>query len=53
MSRRAGYWRYGLWVQAAERGQLAQRLASSLESLHALTSARQVRWHVDMDPLEF
>ncbi len=53
MTRRGGYWRFQLWVQAADRKALAERLSSCLESLHKLPLARQVRWHVDMDPVEF
>lgn len=52
LSRRGGYWRFQLWVQASDRRLLAERLGACLESLHSLPSARQVRWHVDMDAVE-
>ena len=52
LSRRGGYWRFQLWVQAPDRRTLAERLNACLGSLHALPSARQVRWHVDMDAVE-
>jgi len=53
MSRRAGYWRFQLWVQSRERSVLANQLSGHLESLHKLPEARKVRWHIDMDPAEF
>ena len=52
LSRRSGYWRFQLWVQASNRRLLAERLGACLDALHALRSARQVRWHVDMDAVE-
>jgi len=52
MSKRGGYWRFQLWVQADEKRAVAERLGNCLEHLHALPAARSVRWHVDMDPLE-
>mgnify|MGYP002395609071 CR=1 FL=1 len=52
MSKRGGYWRFQLWVQADEKRVVAERLGNCLEHLHALPAARNVRWHVDMDPLE-
>lgn len=52
LARRGGYWRYQLWLQADARSALSGRLWSCLPALHELKSARQVRWHVDVDPLE-
>jgi primosomal protein N' (replication factor Y) len=52
LTRRSGYWRFQLWVQASNRRLLAERLGACLDALHALRSARQVRWHVDMDAVE-
>lgn len=52
MSRRSGYWRFQLWLQASERARLVQRIADQLAKLHELPEARRVRWHVDMDPIE-
>jgi primosomal protein N' (replication factor Y) len=52
LSRRSGYWRFQLWVQAADRRHLAERLGACLDSLYGLPSARRVRWHVDMDAVD-
>ncbi len=52
MNRRGGYWRFQLWLQAADRATLAGLLAARFEALHELPAARQVRWHVDMDAVE-
>ena len=52
LSRRAGYSRFQLWLQALERPRLLQVLPDWVAGLHALPEARRVRWHVDMDPLE-
>ncbi len=52
MTRRGGYWRFQLWLQAPDRAALAGHLAARIEALHDLPAARKVRWHVDMDALE-
>jgi primosomal protein N' (replication factor Y) len=52
MTRRGGYWRYQLWIQAADRQTLADRLDACMDALHKRPEARQVRWHVDMDPVD-
>jgi primosomal protein N' (replication factor Y) (superfamily II helicase) len=52
MSRRGGYWRFQLWLQATSRPDLVNGLRSNLEHLYELPLARKVRWHLDMDPLE-
>src|SRR5699024_9912387 len=52
MARRAGYWRFQLWVQAASRARLANHLNARLSLIHDLPEARKVRWHVDVDPIE-
>jgi len=52
LSRRGGYWRFQLWVQAADRRLLAERLGECFAVLHELRSARKVRWHIDMDAVE-
>jgi primosomal protein N' (replication factor Y) (superfamily II helicase) len=52
MTRRSGYWRFQLWLQAAERATLASHLAARFEALHELPAARKVRWHLDMDAIE-
>ena len=52
MTRRGGYWRFQLWLQASDRAALAGHLAARIEALHELPAARKVRWHIDMDALE-
>ncbi len=50
--RRAGYWRYQLWLQAESRSTLGQALGRLLDWLHTNRRARTVRWQLDRDPLE-
>ncbi len=52
MSRRAGYWRFQLWLQADQRGSLVECINQHLPALYNLPNARKVRWHLDMDPVE-
>ena len=52
MTRRGGYWRFQLWLQAPDRAALAGHLSARIKALHDLPAARKVRWHVDMDALE-
>ncbi|MEN1728189.1 MAG: primosomal protein N', partial [Pseudomonadota bacterium] len=52
MTRRGGYWRFQLWLQSADKQPLADRLDACMGVLHKTPSARQVRWHVDMDPVD-
>ncbi len=52
MERRSGYWRFQLWLQAADRAGLLRLLDGSLEALHALPQSRRTRWHLDVDPVE-
>ena len=52
LSRRGGYWRFQLWLQARERTRLVHALPAWLTSLYGLPEARRVRWHLDMDPFE-
>ncbi len=52
MSRRGGYWRFQLWLQADQRGVLLKVLSAVLPGLYRLPLARKVRWHLDMDPTE-
>lgn len=52
LSRRSGYWRFQLWLQAGSRAALANQLSARLGELHELPGARRVRWHVDVDPLD-
>ncbi|QOC22800.1 primosomal protein N' [Wenzhouxiangella sp. AB-CW3] len=52
MTRRGGYWRFQLWLQADDRARLSAHLGRHYEGLHELPASRQVRWHLDMDALE-
>ncbi|MGE0114640.1 MAG: primosomal protein N' [Steroidobacteraceae bacterium] len=52
MTRRAGVHRAQLLLQAATPGPLQNLLAGLLPQLEALPEARQVRWSVDIDPIE-
>ncbi len=52
MNRRAGYWRFQLWLQADQRGSLVECINQHLPALYNLPNARKVRWHLDMDPVE-
>ncbi len=52
MERRAGRYRAQLLVQAVQRAPLQQRLQQVVVQLAQLPGARQVRWSVDVDPVE-
>ncbi len=52
MPKRAGYWRYQLWIQAPSRRGLIEGVATAWRYLHELPSAKKVRWHMDVDPVE-
>ncbi len=52
MTRRAGFERAQLVMQSASRAALQHYLAQLSEQLFA-TAPRQVRWHLDVDPIEF
>lgn len=52
MSRRGGYWRFQLWLQASDRVSLVNLLHARKPDLAGLPLARKVRWHIDMDPIE-
>lgn len=52
MERRAGRYRHQLLLQANSRAQLQACLAPWRELLPQLPAARQVRWSLDVDPLE-
>lgn len=51
MLKKAGLERAQLWLQAAERTELQQLLRAWMPRLHALP-ARNIRWHLDVDPAE-
>jgi primosomal protein N' (replication factor Y) (superfamily II helicase) len=52
ITRRAGLERAQLLVQSSSRGALQSFLAAWSESL-AATAPRTIRWHLDVDPIEF
>lgn len=52
MERRQGRFRAQLLLQANQRAELHQLLAHLLQELPNLSSARKIRWHVDIDPTE-
>jgi primosomal protein N' (replication factor Y) len=52
LARRAGYWRFQLWLQSSQRARLMQLLPDWVTGLYELREARRVRWHLDVDPLE-
>jgi primosomal protein N' (replication factor Y) (superfamily II helicase) len=52
MPRRAGFVRYQLLLNCADRPRRQRLIASVLDSLHALPQARKVRWSIDVDPME-
>ena len=50
MARRSGRFRGQLLLQGTERAPLHRNLAHALPQIDKLPSARQVRWHCDIDP---
>jgi primosomal protein N' (replication factor Y) (superfamily II helicase) len=52
ITRRADFERAQLLIQSPSRGALQQYLAALSEHLF-LDSPRQIRWHLDVDPIEF
>ena len=52
MARRAGKARGQILLDAAQRGPLHAALQDWLPRLHALKSARKVRWSLDVDPTD-
>jgi primosomal protein N' (replication factor Y) (superfamily II helicase) len=52
MARRAGRYHAQLLVESRDRGALQRFLASWIEKIEQLPSARRVRWALDVDPLE-
>lgn len=52
MERRAGRYRAQLLLRAPRRQDLQQLLARWVDKLSAVKSARQVRWSLDVDPME-
>ena len=52
LQRRAGHWRYQLWLMAPDRAPIQRLVAQLLDTIPADRDAARVRWHVDVDPLE-
>jgi len=52
LQRRAGYWRYQLWLMAGSRAALSTETARLPALIQGMREARTVRWHIDVDPLE-
>lgn len=52
LQRRAGYWRQQLWLSARERAPLLHLLGPLPARVEKLDAPRDLRWHVDVDPLE-
>jgi len=52
LQRRAGYWRYQLWLLSESRPALSRQTGRLADALEALPAARGVRWHIDVDPTE-
>jgi len=52
MERRAGRWRAQLLLQAEKRAPLQRALSAWVPGLSDLPSARQVRWSIDVDPVD-
>ena len=52
ITKRAGYERAQVLMQSSSRSALQKHLSSLAEVLYA-TPAREVRWHLDVDPIEF
>ena len=52
MQRRAGWFRAHLLLQAASRAVLQRLLRTRVAEFHTLPLARQVRWSVDIDPVD-
>jgi primosomal protein N' (replication factor Y) len=52
MERRAGRFRAQLLLHAATHGPLQRLMSEWIAALEALPEARQVRWSIDVDPVE-
>ncbi|MBK9654535.1 MAG: primosomal protein N' [Rhodanobacteraceae bacterium] len=51
--RRQARWRFQLVVMSAERGPLHAFLTAAVEAAHAHARDRNLRWSIDVDPLDF
>jgi primosomal protein N' (replication factor Y) len=52
MERRAGRYRAQLLLESPSRATLQQFLGAWLPRVEAIRAARQLRWSVDVDPIE-
>jgi primosomal protein N' (replication factor Y) len=52
MERRAGRFRAQLLLQSQQRGPLQRLLSTLVRQLELSKEARQVRWSVDVDPVD-
>lgn len=52
LERRSGRYRYQLWWQVSTRVQLQKCLPTWVSELEHLPRNRQLRWHIDVDPIE-
>ena len=52
LQRRAGYWRYQLWLMAESRAALSTETARLPPLIEGMRKSRSVRWHIDVDPME-
>jgi primosomal protein N' (replication factor Y) len=52
LQRRAGYWRYQLWLMSPARAALARETARLPGLIEAMPEADALRWHIDVDPLD-
>jgi len=52
LQRRAGFWRYQLWLMSESRTALGSEIARLTTVIEGMREARTVRWHIDVDPME-
>ena len=52
LERKAGRYRYQLWLQSEQRGLLHSGLQQLITQLEQLRAPRDLRWRPDVDPLE-
>jgi len=52
LQRRAGFWRYQLWLMSESRTALSSETARLTGVIEGMRESRTVRWHIDVDPME-
>jgi len=52
LQRRAGFWRYQLWLMSQSRTALSSETARLTGVIEGMRASRTVRWHIDVDPME-